>query len=88
MCVVTLIMPMRTVFAFLAQQSSALSSSSRYGGNSLQLSKASPLVCKCLADPTSAVRDAAADCLTEMYIHVGDKLVSDIQKRHLIPDSK
>uniref|UniRef100_A0A8C2IFY0 Cytoplasmic linker associated protein 1a n=1 Tax=Cyprinus carpio TaxID=7962 RepID=A0A8C2IFY0_CYPCA len=50
----------------------------RYGAQGLTLSKIVPHICNLLGDPTSQVRDAAMNCLVEIYRHVGEKVRIDL----------
>uniref|UniRef100_A0A671MEM4 CLIP-associating protein 1-like n=1 Tax=Sinocyclocheilus anshuiensis TaxID=1608454 RepID=A0A671MEM4_9TELE len=52
--------------------------SSQSGYCSLTLSKIVPHICNLLGDPTSQVRDAAMNCLVEIYRHVGEKVRIDL----------
>ncbi|XP_040296752.1 CLIP-associating protein 1 isoform X1 [Bufo bufo] len=58
-----------------------------YGANSLTLSKFVPHICNLLGDPNSQVRDAAINCLVEIYRHVGERVRSDLSKKGL-PQSR
>uniref|UniRef100_A0A8C2BN16 Cytoplasmic linker associated protein 1a n=1 Tax=Cyprinus carpio TaxID=7962 RepID=A0A8C2BN16_CYPCA len=49
-----------------------------YGAQGLTLSKIVPHICNLLGDPTSQVRDAAMNCLVEIYRHVGEKVRIDL----------
>lgn len=59
-----------------------------HGSGSLQLSKLLPSIVKLLSDPSSPVRDAAFNTLVEIYKHVGERVRSDLQKKHNVPPSK
>uniref|UniRef100_A0A8C2KKX2 Cytoplasmic linker associated protein 1a n=1 Tax=Cyprinus carpio TaxID=7962 RepID=A0A8C2KKX2_CYPCA len=54
-----------------------------YGAQGLTLSKIVPHICNLLGDPTSQVRDAAMNCLVEIYRHVGEKVRIDLSKKGL-----
>jgi hypothetical protein len=43
-----------------------------------------------LADPNAAVRDTAVECLTDMYVHGGDRWLLELQSKHKhsVPDAK
>ncbi|XP_018092997.1 CLIP-associating protein 1-B isoform X17 [Xenopus laevis] len=58
-----------------------------YGANSLTLSKIVPHICNLLGDPNSQVRDAAINCLVEIYRHVGERVRADLSKKGL-PQSR
>uniref|UniRef100_A0A672ML78 CLIP-associating protein 1-like n=1 Tax=Sinocyclocheilus grahami TaxID=75366 RepID=A0A672ML78_SINGR len=58
-----------------------------YGAQGLTLSKIVPHICNLLGDPTSQVRDAAMNCLVEIYRHVGEKVRIDLSKKGL-PQSR
>ncbi|XP_040214197.1 CLIP-associating protein 1 isoform X8 [Rana temporaria] len=58
-----------------------------YGANSLTLSKFVPHICNLLGDPNSQVRDAAINCLVEIYRHVGERVRTDLSKKGL-PQSR
>ncbi|XP_053568125.1 CLIP-associating protein 1 [Bombina bombina] len=58
-----------------------------YGANSLTLSKLVPHICNLLGDPNSQVRDAAINCLVEIYRHVGERVRADLSKKGL-PQSR
>ncbi|XP_051567000.1 CLIP-associating protein 1-B-like isoform X2 [Myxocyprinus asiaticus] len=58
-----------------------------YGAQGLTLSKIVPHICNLLGDPTSQVRDAAMNCLVEIYRHVGEKVRVDLSKKAL-PQSR
>ncbi|XP_052003862.1 CLIP-associating protein 1-like [Xyrauchen texanus] len=58
-----------------------------YGAQGLTLSKIVPHICNLLGDPTSQVRDAAMNCLVEIYRHVGEKVRVDLSKKGL-PQSR
>uniref|UniRef100_A0A673HEP7 CLIP-associating protein 1-like n=1 Tax=Sinocyclocheilus rhinocerous TaxID=307959 RepID=A0A673HEP7_9TELE len=58
-----------------------------YGAQGLTLSKIVPHICNLLGDPTSQVRDAAMNCLVEIYRHVGEKVRIDLNKNFDDEDS-
>ncbi|XP_018413597.1 PREDICTED: CLIP-associating protein 1 isoform X4 [Nanorana parkeri] len=58
-----------------------------YGANNLTLSKIVPHICNLLGDPNSQVRDAAINCLVEIYKHVGERVRADLSKKGL-PQSR
>ncbi|KAM5152447.1 CLIP-associating protein 1 isoform 3-T3 [Mantella aurantiaca] len=58
-----------------------------YGANNLTLSKIVPHICNLLGDPNSQVRDAAINCLVEIYRHVGERVRADLSKKGL-PQSR
>ncbi|XP_063790086.1 CLIP-associating protein 1 isoform X22 [Pseudophryne corroboree] len=58
-----------------------------YGANGLTLSKIVPHICNLLGDPNSQVRDAAINCLVEIYRHVGERVRADLCKKGL-PQSR
>ncbi|KAG8432159.1 hypothetical protein GDO86_016701 [Hymenochirus boettgeri] len=58
-----------------------------YGAHSLTLSKIVPHICNLLGDPNSQVRDAAINCLVEIYRHVGERVRADLSKKGL-PQSR
>ncbi|KAI7808589.1 putative CLIP-associating protein 1-A-like [Triplophysa rosa] len=58
-----------------------------YGAQGLTLSKIVPHICNLLGDPTSQVRDAAMNCLVEIYRHVGERVRIDLSKKGL-PQSR
>ncbi|KAJ8388388.1 hypothetical protein AAFF_G00134140 [Aldrovandia affinis] len=58
-----------------------------YGAQGLTLSKIVPHICNLLGDPTSQVRDAAMNCLVEIYKHVGERVRMDLSKKGL-PQSR
>ncbi|XP_056611252.1 CLIP-associating protein 1a isoform X19 [Triplophysa dalaica] len=60
---------------------------STYGAQGLTLSKIVPHICNLLGDPTSQVRDAAMNCLVEIYRHVGERVRIDLSKKGL-PQSR
>uniref|UniRef100_A0A8C1PQB3 Cytoplasmic linker associated protein 1a n=1 Tax=Cyprinus carpio TaxID=7962 RepID=A0A8C1PQB3_CYPCA len=55
-----------------------ISTLNTYGAQGLTLSKIVPHICNLLGDPTSQVRDAAMNCLVEIYRHVGEKVRIDL----------
>uniref|UniRef100_A0A671MGH7 CLIP-associating protein 1-like n=1 Tax=Sinocyclocheilus anshuiensis TaxID=1608454 RepID=A0A671MGH7_9TELE len=57
-----------------------ISTLNTYGAQGLTLSKIVPHICNLLGDPTSQVRDAAMNCLVEIYRHVGEKVRIDLIK--------
>ncbi|XP_058643433.1 CLIP-associating protein 1a isoform X17 [Onychostoma macrolepis] len=64
-----------------------ISTLNTYGAQGLTLSKIVPHICNLLGDPTSQVRDAAMNCLVEIYRHVGEKVRIDLSKKGL-PQSR
>ncbi|XP_053327890.1 CLIP-associating protein 1 isoform X8 [Spea bombifrons] len=58
-----------------------------YGAQGLTLSKIVPHICNLLGDPNSQVRDAAINCLVEIYRHVGERVRADLSKKGL-PQSR
>uniref|UniRef100_A0A673HJX8 CLIP-associating protein 1-like n=1 Tax=Sinocyclocheilus rhinocerous TaxID=307959 RepID=A0A673HJX8_9TELE len=60
-----------------------ISTLNTYGAQGLTLSKIVPHICNLLGDPTSQVRDAAMNCLVEIYRHVGEKVRIDLSKKGL-----
>ncbi|CAH2305067.1 CLIP-associating 1 isoform X15 [Pelobates cultripes] len=58
-----------------------------YGAHGLTLSKIVPHICNLLGDPNSQVRDAAINCLVEIYRHVGERVRADLSKKGL-PQSR
>ncbi|XP_073773259.1 CLIP-associating protein 1-B isoform X15 [Danio rerio] len=58
-----------------------------YGAQGLTLSKIVPHICHLLGDPSSQVRDAAMNCLVEIYRHVGERVRVDLGKKGL-PQSR
>ncbi|XP_075685168.1 CLIP-associating protein 1 [Rhinoderma darwinii] len=64
-----------------------ISTLNAYGANSLTLSKIVPHICNLLGDPNSQVRDAAINCLVEIYKHVGERVRTDLSKKGL-PQSR
>ncbi|XP_050673521.1 CLIP-associating protein isoform X2 [Leptidea sinapis] len=59
-----------------------------HGATELQLRGSMPNIAALLADPNSAVRDAAQQVLLDVYRHVGERLRSDLRKKELIPAQK
>ncbi|KAJ6661995.1 hypothetical protein lerEdw1_012842, partial [Lerista edwardsae] len=55
--------------------------SSRYGAQSLVLSKLVPHLCVLFGDSNSQVRDAAILAIVEIYRHIGEKVRADLSKR-------
>uniref|UniRef100_A0A673HJB9 CLIP-associating protein 1-like n=1 Tax=Sinocyclocheilus rhinocerous TaxID=307959 RepID=A0A673HJB9_9TELE len=64
-----------------------ISTLNTYGAQGLTLSKIVPHICNLLGDPTSQVRDAAMNCLVEIYRHVGEKVRIDLNKNFDDEDS-
>ncbi|XP_026073477.1 CLIP-associating protein 1-like isoform X15 [Carassius auratus] len=64
-----------------------ISTLNTYGAQGLTLSKIVPHICNLLGDPSSPVRDAAMNCLVEIYRHVGEKVRIDLSKKGL-PQSR
>ncbi|TRY84826.1 hypothetical protein DNTS_002273 [Danionella cerebrum] len=64
-----------------------ISTLNTYGAQGLTLSKIVPHICNLLGDPTSQVRDAAMNCLVEIYRHVGERVRIDLSKKGL-PQSR
>jgi CLIP-associating protein 1/2 len=52
------------------------------------LSRFLPWIVAGLSDPTAPVRDAASNTLVDVYRHVGERLRSDLQKKHSVPPAK
>ena len=61
---------------------------SRYGAQSLTVTRFLPAIVALLSDPTASVRDAAFNTLVEIYTHFGDRLRMDLQRKHQVPPAK
>lgn len=59
-----------------------------YGAHSFSISRLVPYLVKLISDPNCEVRDTAFNTIVEIYRHVGDKLRSDLQKKHQVPQNK
>ncbi|CAH4031978.1 unnamed protein product [Pieris brassicae] len=59
-----------------------------HGATELQLRSCIPNLAALVGDPNSAVRDAAAQLLVDVYRHVGERLRQDLKKKELLPAQK
>ncbi|CAG2062336.1 unnamed protein product [Timema podura] len=59
-----------------------------HGPQSLSISRLIAPIVKLLSDPMSPVRDTAFNTLVEIYRHVGERLRSDLQRKHAVPSSR
>ncbi|XP_045489892.1 CLIP-associating protein isoform X2 [Pieris rapae] len=59
-----------------------------HGASELQLRSCIPNLAALVGDPNSAVRDAAAQLLVDVYRHVGERLRQDLKKKELLPAQK